>query len=130
MQRRLVQTKVHFTTHKPWKEATAKKFFSSIYVLDATCFDKCFLSHVTSERRYFFWKLVVTLRVFQPPYFCILWDKCFERNPYFTLSPRARQLPLNHRTCAKSLPCVTYVAKYQILQASNLLPSDFPYNFC
>ena len=51
-QRRLVQTKVHFKffysvriemTRKPWKEAAAKKF-SSVYAIDATCFDECFSS--------------------------------------------------------------------------------------
>ena len=43
-------------THKPSKEAAAKNFFSSLYVIDATCFeiDECFLFHVTTGRRYFF----------------------------------------------------------------------------
>ena len=51
-QRRLIQTKEHFkfyysvrieTTHKPSKLAAVKNFFSSVYVVDATCFDECFL---------------------------------------------------------------------------------------
>ena len=29
-------------THKPSKAAAVKKFFSSVYVIDATCFDECF----------------------------------------------------------------------------------------
>ena len=59
-QRRLIQTKVHFKffypvqiemTHKASKEAAAKNFFSSVYVIDVTSFDECFLSHVMNERR-------------------------------------------------------------------------------
>ena len=42
------------TTRKPSKEAAAKNVFSSVYVIDATCLDECFLSHVISRRRYFF----------------------------------------------------------------------------
>ena len=59
--RRLVQTNVHFKffdlseskrlTNLP---AAAKHFSSSVYVIDATCFDECFLFHVITGRRYFF----------------------------------------------------------------------------
>ena len=51
-QRRPIQTKAHFmffntirikTTHKPSKVAAVRNFFSS--VIDATCFDDCFLFH-------------------------------------------------------------------------------------
>ena len=52
------------TNPKPSKEAAAKNFFFGLYVIDATCFDECFLSHVISGRRYFFYKLVLTLRFF------------------------------------------------------------------
>ena len=58
--------------------------FSSVYVIDATCFDECFLFHVIAGRRYFFSKLDVTVRFFQPAYCRFLWNKCFERSPYFT----------------------------------------------
>ena len=50
-----------------------------MYVIDTTCFDECFLFHVIAGRRF-----VVTLRFFQPPYCRFLWNKCFERSPYFT----------------------------------------------
>ena len=33
------------TIHKSSKEAVAKMFFPSVYVIDATCFDDCFLFH-------------------------------------------------------------------------------------
>ena len=56
------------TTHKPSKVAAAKKDFSSVYVIDATCFHECFLFRVVTGRHYFWQKLVVTLRFFQPPY--------------------------------------------------------------
>ena len=81
MQRRLIQTKVHFTfcysvrietTHKPSKVVAAKIFFSSVYVIDATCFDKYFLFHVVTGRHYFGQKFVVPLRFVQPPYCCFL----------------------------------------------------------
>ena len=54
-----MQTKVHLkffysvqieTTHKPLKEAAAKNCFSNVYVINATCFDECFLSVVISGR--------------------------------------------------------------------------------
>ena len=41
------------TTHKPSKEVAAKNFFSSVYVIGATCFDEFFLSHVIIEKRSF-----------------------------------------------------------------------------
>ena len=39
-------------------------FFSSVYVIDANCFDECFLFHVIAGRRYFFPKFVVTMRFY------------------------------------------------------------------
>ena len=59
-------------------------FFTSAYVIDATCFDECFLFHVIPGRLYFFSKFVVTVRFLQPPYCRFLSDKYFERSPYFT----------------------------------------------
>ena len=38
--------------------------YSSVYVIDATCFDGCFLFHVIAGRRYFFSKFVVTVKFF------------------------------------------------------------------
>ena len=70
-------------------------FFKGIFlhvlpvrIIIVPCFGDCFLSHVISGRRCFYLKLVVTLRFFQLPYCCFLWDKCSERSPYFTLSSR------------------------------------------
>ena len=59
-------------------------FFSIVYDIDATCFNKCFLFHVIAERRYFFWKFVISVRFFQPPYCRFLSNKYFERSSYFT----------------------------------------------
>ena len=58
-QRRLIQTKVDVKfcysvqiemTYRPLKvaAAAAKKTFSSVYAIDATCFNECFLFHVVT----------------------------------------------------------------------------------
>ena len=46
-------------THEPSKVAPAKNFFifSIVYVIDITCFDKCFLFHVINGRHCFFVKI-------------------------------------------------------------------------
>ena len=71
MLRRLVQTKVYYklrysvwkeTSHKPLKVAAAKKSFQSMYNIETTCFDECFLLHVTTGRHYFLYKFIVTQR--------------------------------------------------------------------
>ena len=49
-----------------------KNFLSSVYVIDAACFDECFLFHVNTRRHYFLQKLVVTLSFFQSPYWWFL----------------------------------------------------------
>ena len=41
------------TTQKPSKQAAAKIFLSNVYVIDATCFDECFISHMIKGARYF-----------------------------------------------------------------------------
>ena len=41
------------TTNKPSKEAAAKMLFCSVHVIDANCFNKCFLFHVITRRHYF-----------------------------------------------------------------------------
>ena len=70
MQRRLVQTKVYYklsysvwkeTPHKPLKAATAKKYFPSVYIIDTTCFDECFLFRVITGI-HFLYKFIVTQR--------------------------------------------------------------------
>ena len=70
-QRRLIQTKVYYklfytiwkeTSHKPLKVGAAKKSFPSVYIIDKTCFDECFLFHVITGRHYFLQKFSVTQR--------------------------------------------------------------------
>ena len=67
----LIQTKVYCklfyclkkkTSHKPLKVATAKRSFSSVYIIHTTCFDECFLFHVIIGRHYFLYKFIVTKR--------------------------------------------------------------------
>ena len=70
MQRRLIQTKVYYqlllysvrkeTSHKPWKVVVAKKSFPSVYIMDTTCFDECFLFRVITGRHCFLYKLIFT----------------------------------------------------------------------
>ena len=57
-----MQTKVHFKffcsvriekTYKTSKVAAAKLFCSSVYVIDASCFNECLLFHVITGRHYF-----------------------------------------------------------------------------
>ena len=93
-----MQTKIHFkccysvrikTTHNPSKVAAAVcicvlyvyMFFYSVYVVDATCFNECFLFHVITGKHYFLQKFLATMRFVQPPYCCFIWNKSV-----FTLS--------------------------------------------
>ena len=71
MLRRLIKTKVYNklyysvwkeTSHKALKVAAAKKSFQSVYIIDTTCFDECFLFHVINGRHYFLYKFIVTQR--------------------------------------------------------------------
>ena len=71
--KRLVETKVHYKffysvqiegTHEPLKVAAAKNFLSGVYVIDATCFDECFLFHVTIERWFLFLKVCCGFEIF------------------------------------------------------------------
>ena len=41
------------TTHKPSNVEASKNFFSSVYIIGTTCFDKGFLFRVISGRQYF-----------------------------------------------------------------------------
>ena len=66
------------------KQLEKKKKISNVYVIDGTSFDECFLFQVVTGRHYFWQKFVLTLRFFQPPYCCFLWNKYIERSPYFT----------------------------------------------
>ena len=58
-----------------------------MYVIDAACFDECFLFHAITGRCYFFKKFDVTVRFFQPSYCRFIWNESLERSPYFTLYP-------------------------------------------
>ena len=62
MQRKLIQTKVHYkflysvskeTTYKPSKVAAAKSFSSGVHVINTTCFDECSLFHLITGRHCF-----------------------------------------------------------------------------
>ena len=86
MQGRLLQTKVYFklcysvskeTSHKPLKVATAKKSFLSVYIIDTTCFDDCFLFHTITGRHYLVWQVYCSL--VKSSCCCFLWNKWFER---------------------------------------------------
>ena len=68
MQRRLSQTKAYDklsdsvreeTPHKPLKVATAKKPFPSVYTIDTTCCDECFLFHVITGGHYFLYRFIL-----------------------------------------------------------------------
>ena len=70
-QRRFIHTKVFYklfysvwkeTSHKPFKVTAAKKSFSSMYIIDKTCFDLCLLFHVTPGRHYFLRKFSTSQR--------------------------------------------------------------------
>ena len=73
MQIRLEQTKIcHAFSYFVWKEmnnkplkvSAAKSRFSSVYVIGTTCFNKRFSFYVITERHYFSWKFIATLRFF------------------------------------------------------------------
>ena len=92
IQRRVIQTNytTRFlysvwleTTHKPSNVATAKNFFSSMYVIVTNCFDKHFLFHVITGRHCFHQSLSLFWGSFQPPFSCFLWKKWFKRSPCF-----------------------------------------------
>ena len=71
MQTSFIHTKVYYnffysvrkeTSHKPLKVASAKNSFSTVYIIDESFFDECFLFHVITERHYFLYKFIVTQR--------------------------------------------------------------------
>ena len=71
MQRKLKQTKVYHkffdfvrneTTHKPLKVAAPKTLFPIVYVIGKTYFDEYFLLHLTTERHYFSFMFIFSLR--------------------------------------------------------------------
>ena len=74
------------TTHKPSKVAASKNLSSSVHAIDTTCFDECFLFHLITGSHYFFVKVCRYFEIFPATilYCTFLWNKCFERSPYFT----------------------------------------------
>ena len=72
MQKRLTQTKVYYkffnsvskeASHKPLKVAAAKNYFPSVFILDTTCFDECFLFYVVTGSIIFLHEFYVTQRL-------------------------------------------------------------------
>ena len=92
MQRRLIQIKAYYrlsysvwqeTSYKHLKVAAAKNSFRSVYIIDTTSFDECFLFIVKTGRHYFHANLSLPSGLVQPSCYCVLRNKCFERGPYF-----------------------------------------------
>ena len=111
MQRRLILTKVYCrffyyvwnkTIHKPSKVVTSKKNFFSMYVIGTICYDECLLSHVIPGR-YWYWSF------FQPPCFRYLWNRWFERRPYFILYLSNNIELLKHKFPNEALTYHTFV---------------------
>ena len=72
MHRRLIQTKVYYklfqsvwkeASHKTLKVAAAEKSFPSVFIIDTTCFDECFLFYVITRNNIFLHKFIVTQRL-------------------------------------------------------------------
>ena len=70
-------------SHKPLNVAAAKKYFPSVFIIDATCVDECFSFHVITANSVFYTKLSLPRGLVQPPSFSVLPNKCFERNRHF-----------------------------------------------
>ena len=89
-QRKLLQTKVWYkfftlsdnNDRQTFKSINCKKFFSSVYVVGTTCLDKYVYIPCNITGRYRC-SLLLSYSFFQPPCFCFLWKKWFERSPYF-----------------------------------------------
>ena len=71
MPRRLIQTKIYYklfysvskeASYKPLIVAAAKRLFPSVFIIDTTCFDECFLFSVITEKSIFLHKVIVTKR--------------------------------------------------------------------
>ena len=76
MQRRLMQTKVCYkhcyivsneASYKPLKVAAAKKSFPSMFIIDTTCLDECYLFYVTTENSIFYINSSLPTGLVQPP---------------------------------------------------------------
>ena len=92
MQIRLIQTKVYYkhcyivsneASHKPLKVAAAKKSFPSMFIIDTTSLNECYLFYLITGNSTFYTNLSLPTGLVQPPCCCVLWNKCFERSPHF-----------------------------------------------
>ena len=92
MQRRLIQTKLCYklslsslkrSVLQTFKIAAAKKSFTSVFIIDTTCFVECFSCHVITANSIFYTNLLLPRGLVQPPCCCVLSNKCFERSLHF-----------------------------------------------
>ena len=70
-------------SYKPLKIAAAKKSFTSVFIIDTTCFVECFSCHVITANSIFYTNLLLPRGLVQPPCCCVLSNKCFERSLHF-----------------------------------------------
>ena len=69
--KKTMQTKVYYqlfyclkrNISQTLKSSSCKKSFPSVYIMDTTCFDECFLFRVITGRHSFLYKLIVTQRL-------------------------------------------------------------------
>ena len=64
-----------WVSQKPLIVAAAKKSFPSVFIVDTTCFDECFLLYVTTGNSTFYTNLMLPRSLVPPPCCCILWNK-------------------------------------------------------
>ena len=61
-----------------------KSFFSCVYAtMGATCLDIFFYSIWQVEDIIFYTRLWLFWDLYQPPCYCVFWNKCFEKSPPF-----------------------------------------------
>ena len=70
-------------SHKPFKVAAAKKSYPSVFVIDTTFLNECFLFHVITANSIFYTNLSLPRGLVQLPCCCVLSNKCFKRSPHF-----------------------------------------------
>ena len=71
-----------------FKSSSCKIFFLQCVCCRCNLLRWMFFILSDNWKTLYFLKVCCTLRFFQPPYYCFLLNKCFERSPYFTLSPQ------------------------------------------
>ena len=93
MQRRLILTKAYYklfysvwkkTSHKLLKVAAAQNSFPTVYIIDTTGFDECFLFHVITGRHNFYTNLSLPRGLVQPPCCCVFLKQLFwKKSKYY-----------------------------------------------